>query len=174
MRKAAVAKKPVKKAKKGRVKIKPRAAAKRAPVEKARKGVVAGKALVQLKKENAGEKGGYTKLLHRAQVEAKPPASTGKLMHISDLRPGMSRVTVAGEVIDLPPPKYVLNRYRQSIKLVDATIKDGSGEITLTAWEADVDKLKLGAKVRVNEGYVSEFLGIRKLSCGKHGAIEVL
>jgi ssDNA-binding replication factor A large subunit len=44
----------------------------------------------------------------------------------------------------------------------------------LSLWNEDAEKLSVGDKVKVSNGYVGEFRGSPQLSSGKYGKIEKL
>lgn len=52
--------------------------------------------------------------------------------------------------------------------------EDSSGEIKITLWNDDVDKVGLGDKIHLKNGWCSEYQGEKQLSAGKFGEIEVL
>ena len=52
--------------------------------------------------------------------------------------------------------------------------EDDSGTIKLTLWNVDATKFKEGDKIKIINGYVSEFQGEKQLTSGKFGQIEKL
>ncbi|MEM0437919.1 MAG: OB-fold nucleic acid binding domain-containing protein [Candidatus Micrarchaeia archaeon] len=93
-------------------------------------------------------------------------------MKISEIKVGAMNGEVTGEIIDLENPREVMNKYGVKMKVATATLKDDSGEIKLTLWNDDAAKFKVGDKVKVSNGWVSEFKGTKQLSSGKGGKIE--
>jgi len=51
--------------------------------------------------------------------------------------------------------------------LWNAIGKDASGDIKITLWNDDIGKVKAGDKVKIENGYVSEWQGEMQLSTGK-------
>ena len=94
-------------------------------------------------------------------------------MKISELKSGQGKVDVVVEVKSKGEVK-VINKYGKNLKLCNVMVSDDSGEISLTLWNDDVEKIKEGDKVKVTNGYVSEFNGKLQLTSGKFGKIEVL
>jgi replication factor A1 len=92
-------------------------------------------------------------------------------MKISDLKPGTGNVTIDAEVTAIEQPRDVLTRFGKRTRVANATIKDDSGEITLSLWGEDIDKVAIGDKIKVENGWVSEFKGSPQLSAGKYGKI---
>ena len=59
-------------------------------------------------------------------------------------------------------------------RVCNAKVKDDSGEITLTLWNDDIDRVKIGDKVHIINGYVSEWQGEPQLTTGRFGKLEVV
>ncbi len=94
-------------------------------------------------------------------------------MKIKDLKKGaMGDDFVEGEIVDLGETREVMNKYGVRMKVASATLKDDSGEVKLTLWNEDTERFKVGDKVKVSNGWVSEFRGELQLSSGRKGKIE--
>jgi len=93
---------------------------------------------------------------------------------ISELRPGIGNVTISGEVTAKEEPREVVTKYGKKVRVANAVLKDDSGEITLSLWEDDVDKLNVGDKISIENGWVSEFKGNLQVSIGKYGKLTML
>ena len=60
-------------------------------------------------------------------------------------------------------------------RVATAQAKDTNGDkIKLTLWNDDIDRIKAGDKVKLTNGYVSEWQGELQLTTGRFGKIEVL
>lgn len=92
---------------------------------------------------------------------------------ISDLRPGAS-ATIEGEVASIEPTREVRTKFGKLIRVANATVSDESGQITLTLWEKDIDKVSIGDKIKIENGWVSEFKGSLQITAGKQGKLEIL
>ena len=57
---------------------------------------------------------------------------------------------------------------------ITAIAKDETGDIKLTLWNDDIEKVKSGDKVKLTNGYVSEWQGELQLTTGRFGKIEVI
>ena len=93
--------------------------------------------------------------------------------NIADLRPGAS-ATIEGEIETIEPTREVRTKFGKLIRVANATVKDSSGAITLTLWEKDIDKVSIGDKVKIDNGWVSEFKGALQITAGKQGKLEIL
>ncbi|MCD6549458.1 DNA-binding protein [Candidatus Micrarchaeota archaeon] len=93
-------------------------------------------------------------------------------MDIKDLKPGTVTV-VRGVVISKGETREVLNRFGKRMKVANVTLKDESGEITLSLWGDDIDKVKVGDKITIKDGWVSTFRNNLQLSLGRNGKLIV-
>ena len=94
-------------------------------------------------------------------------------MNLADLRDGMRRVDVEGEVSDISDPRNVTWSGGEG-RVADCMMKDDSGQIKLTLWNEDIDRVKPGSKVRITNGYTKSFRGEVTLNVGKYGKLEML
>lgn len=94
-------------------------------------------------------------------------------MKISDLTPGLGRIEIEAEVKSIEPTR-IFNKFGRELKVANAMVSDESGEIKLTLWNEDIDKIKEGSKIKITNGFVNEFQGEKQLTAGKFGKLEVL
>ncbi|MDG6918511.1 MAG: DNA-binding protein [Nitrososphaerota archaeon] len=95
-------------------------------------------------------------------------------MNIGDLRDGMRKVDAEGEIVELMEPRTVSLRTGGEARVADAQLKDETGQIKLSLWDAQIDAVKNGSKVRVANGYTNSFRGELRLNVGKYGKLSVL
>lgn len=94
-------------------------------------------------------------------------------MNISELKSGQGKVDVEGVIKSKAEPR-IFNKYGKDLKVCNAVLSNETGEIALSLWNEDVDKINVGDKIKITNGYVSEFNGIKQLTSGKFGKIEVV
>ena len=94
-------------------------------------------------------------------------------MKISELKTGQGKVDIDVQVVSVEPPRE-FNKFGRSGKVANAIVTDGSGEIKFSLWNDDCDKVKQGMKLKITNGYVSEFKGEKQLSAGKFGKFEIV
>ena len=92
---------------------------------------------------------------------------------IKDLQSKQGKVEIEAEVIEISPPRE-FNKFGKVGRVANAKIKDESGTIVLTLWNDEIDKVKVGSKIKIMNGYVSEWQGEKQLSAGRFGQIEVI
>jgi len=94
-------------------------------------------------------------------------------MNISELKSGSSKVEIECEIVSIDTTREI-NKYGRMLRVANATIKDDSGTMTLTLWNEDIDKVKAGDKIKIENGYVNEFQNKLQLTRGKFGTLTVL
>jgi len=94
-------------------------------------------------------------------------------MNISELKPGTGSVNIEAEVVSKDSEREI-NKYGRKLRVANVTIKDDSGSISLVLWNEEIDKVKEGDKIKIENGYVNEWQGTPQLTLGKFGKLTVL
>ena len=90
-------------------------------------------------------------------------------MKISELKAGMRNLSVTGKVDSVGEPRTVNLRAGGTTTVADAVISDESGNIKLALWGDDINKVRPGDKVSIENGYINTFRGENSISVGKFG-----
>ena len=93
------------------------------------------------------------------------------MRRIASLRPGEKHVDVEGVVSAISEEKVVRLRSGREARVVDAVLSDDSGSIRLSLWNDDIDKVSEGARIKIENGYVTMFRGEKKLNVGLYGRL---
>ena len=94
-------------------------------------------------------------------------------MEIKDLQIRQGNVEVVATIKDIEEPRE-FEKFGKPGRVANATIEDGSGSIKLTLWNDQIDKVKVGDKIHITNGYVNEWQGESQLTTGKFGQLEVV
>src|SRR3989338_2628743 len=94
-------------------------------------------------------------------------------MAIKDLKARQGNVELVVDIVDVGQPRE-FEKFGKSGRVANAIAKDESGDIKLTLWNEDIDKIKPGDKVKISNGYVSEWQGELQLGTGKFGKLEIV
>lgn len=94
-------------------------------------------------------------------------------MQIKDLKPKQGGVDVTVDVVDIGETRE-FNKFGKTGRVATAIAKDGTGDIKLTLWNEDIDKVKSGDKIHLTNGYVNEWQGEMQLTTGRMGKLEVV
>ncbi len=93
-------------------------------------------------------------------------------MVIKDLQPKQRNVNIVAEVTEIGDVR-TFEKFGTQGRVANAVIKDDSGTVKLTLWNDQIDKVKVGDKVEIKNGYVNEWQGEIQLTTGKLGSLEV-
>ena len=94
---------------------------------------------------------------------------------IDQLKKPQNRLEPVEGVIDtISEPRTVNLKTGGQAQVADAILKDETGQIKLSLWDAQIKMVKQGSKVRVENGYISSFRGENALNVGKYGKLQVL
>ena len=93
-------------------------------------------------------------------------------MKVKELEAKKAVDSIEVEVVEVDEPRTWSNA-RGSGRVTSATVKDETGEVKLTLWNDDVDKVKKGDKILIENGWVSEFQGDKQLSSGRFGKLTI-
>lgn len=93
-------------------------------------------------------------------------------MKISELTPGTGNVNLEVEVVSVSEPREI-NKYGRQLRVADVVVRDDSGSITLVLWNDNIDKVSVGAKAVIKNGYVNTWQDKVQLTLGKFGSIDL-
>ncbi|MFQ6075763.1 MAG: OB-fold nucleic acid binding domain-containing protein [Candidatus Bathyarchaeia archaeon] len=93
-------------------------------------------------------------------------------MRVSELRSGMRRVSVTARVVEISAPRDVVTRYGEA-RVATAIVADDTGQIEMSLWDDQIERVSVGDEVEVENGYVTEFRGKPQLNVGRYGRLTV-
>lgn len=97
------------------------------------------------------------------------------MTNISQLNKPQNRLEpVEGTIDSISEPRTVNLKTGGEAKVADAILKDDTGKIKLTLWDAQIKMVKSGSKVRIENGYITNFKGENSLNVGKYGKLTVI
>ncbi len=94
-------------------------------------------------------------------------------MKINEIQRGSSNVTLQAKIIDISDSRDVQTKYGKK-SVADATLEDDSGQITLTLWEENITKVRVGDNISVSGAYVTEFRDKLQLNLPRSGKLEIV
>ena len=94
-------------------------------------------------------------------------------MQIKDLKPKQGNVDIVVDVVDVGAPRE-FQKFGKPGKVATAIAKDETGDIKLTLWNEDIEKVNAGDKIHLINGYISEWQGEMQLTTGRMGKLEVV
>lgn len=93
-------------------------------------------------------------------------------MKINELKPGMRGVNVEGKIDSVTEPRSVNLRTGGTAQVADALISDETGQIKLSLWDDQINLVKQGDNVAIENGYTQAFRGENSLNIGRYGKIK--
>ena len=93
-------------------------------------------------------------------------------MNIADLKPGMRGVNVEAKIDNITESRTVNLRAGGTAQVADATISDESGSIKLSLWDDQIETVKQGDKISIENGYTQAFRGDNSLNIGRYGKLK--
>ena len=94
-------------------------------------------------------------------------------MKIKELKGGMSVPEIIVEVVS-KGEKRDFATAKASGSLCNCAVKDSSGEIKLTLWNEQIDLVEEGQKIKLENGWVSQYKGELQLGTGRNGTLTVV
>lgn len=94
-------------------------------------------------------------------------------MKISELTPKMGNAEIEADVVEVSDARE-FSKFGKVGRVANAIIEDSSGKVKLTLWNEQVDQVSAGDKIKIKNGYVSEWQGEMQLSTGRMGTLEVV
>ena len=96
-------------------------------------------------------------------------------MKVIELQNGAKRVDITVKIDEKGETRDVNSRFKdESYKVASATVSDDSGTIKLTLWNEQIDQVKVGDTIKIENGYITTFRGEDQLNVGKYGKLTVL
>lgn len=94
-------------------------------------------------------------------------------MQVKDLKPKQGNVDIVIDVVDVGAVRE-FQKFGKPGRVATALAKDETGDIKLTLWNEDIDKVNAGDKVHLVNGYVNEWQGEMQLTTGRMGKFEII
>jgi replication factor A1 len=108
----------------------------------------------------------------RREIARQNPAPSH--LKIENLRVGMKKINVSGEVLQVSEPSKVHTQFRDNAVVSNAVIGDETGKVLLCLWDQQVNTVHVGDCVEVKNAHVAMFKGEKQLRLGKNGVISPL
>lgn len=92
---------------------------------------------------------------------------------IKDLEVKQGNVELIAEVVEIGEVRE-FSKFGKAGRVATAIIKDDSGQVKLSLWNEQIDKIHAGDKVHIKNGYVSEWQGEKQITTGRLGTIDII
>ncbi|MFH1822009.1 MAG: hypothetical protein ABH852_06210 [Methanobacteriota archaeon] len=95
-------------------------------------------------------------------------------MKASEVKPDMRRIELELTIVEMEEPRAYTKRDGREGRVASAIGEDDSGRVKVSLWDADVDRVKVGNKIKITNGYSRSFRDEVQISSGLYGKLEVL
>ena len=92
---------------------------------------------------------------------------------LKDVKPGMENLNLIVKVVRVGFSKIVSTRFGEA-KTALALIEDQTGKLNLKLWRDQVDLVKSGDLIRIENGFAIQFGGVTEINVGSRGHITVI
>ena len=93
-------------------------------------------------------------------------------MKISELKAGTGNASIEGEITELEAARDVMGKFGKRLRVASAKVQDDSGVITRSLWNEDTERFAKGDKIKITDGWVSDYKGELRISAGRNGKLE--
>lgn len=93
--------------------------------------------------------------------------------NIADLEVHQKNVNIEGKVIEVGTVREFV-KFGKPGKVCNAVVEDDTAKVQLTLWNDQIGQIKVGDKIRIQNGYVNEWQGEKQITTGRAGTLEVL
>jgi GNAT superfamily N-acetyltransferase len=103
----------------------------------------------------------------RAKWFEKRIGDAEAIVPIASLREGMNNVVVEGKVVEKSYPRIVRSKKTgETLTVANAALEDDSGRIVMVLWDKQFEIVKVGSRLRVENGYTNSYSGVTQLNIG--------
>ncbi|HII65568.1 TPA: hypothetical protein HA295_02220, partial [Candidatus Woesearchaeota archaeon] len=86
-------------------------------------------------------------------------------MKVKELQSKQGNVNIELDILDVGPSRE-FQKFGKPGRVSTAVAKDDTGDVKLTLWNDEIDQVKGGDRIRITNGYVSEWQGELQVSTG--------
>jgi replication factor A1 len=117
--------------------------------------------------------GVYKTCLQKLFKETRKTSKWVIIMGIKDITSRQGGINLEAEVIDKGPVRE-FQKFGRPGRVCTARIKDETGQCNLSLWNEQIDQVNAGDKIKLIDGYASEWQGEVQVTSGRNGTIEVV
>ncbi|MCS7131464.1 MAG: DNA-binding protein [Hadesarchaea archaeon] len=95
-------------------------------------------------------------------------------MKASEVKPAMRNIDLDLRIVEIEEPRPYISKSGREGRVTTAVGEDDSGRIKISLWDKDIDRVKVGSRIRIHNGYSRLFRDEIYVSAGMYGRLEVL
>lgn len=95
-------------------------------------------------------------------------------MKVNEVRQDSRRIELELKVVEVGEVRTYTRRDGTEGRVASAVGEDDTGRIKVSLWDADVDRVKVGSRIKITNGYAKLYRDEIQVSAGTYGKLEVL
>lgn len=95
-------------------------------------------------------------------------------MKANEIKPGMRRIDLELRIVKKSEPHSFVSEKTGRGRVCTAVGEDDSGQIKVSLWNEDIDRVNEGDQIRIKGGYSRLFKDEVHVSSGRYGELEVI
>ncbi|MCD6247961.1 MAG: DNA-binding protein [Hadesarchaea archaeon] len=95
-------------------------------------------------------------------------------MKAKEVRPAMRNIDLELRIVEKSEPRTYISRQGREGRVATAVGEDDSGQIKVSLWDDDIDRVNVGDLIRIQNGYSRLFRDEVHVSAGMYGKLEVI
>jgi uncharacterized OB-fold protein len=96
-------------------------------------------------------------------------------MYITDLRPNRVVDDLELHVVEVREPREVVTKYGKESRVAVAVAEDDKGnQVNLSLWDGEIERVEVGMRVRITNGWARTFQDELQVSAGLHGKLSIV
>jgi replication factor A1 len=88
--------------------------------------------------------------------------------------PGSRRVDLELTIVETEEPRPYTRRDGGEGRVMTAVGEDETGKIKISIWDDDIEKVAVGSRIKITNGYARLFRNEVHVSAGLYGKLEVI
>jgi replication factor A1 len=94
-------------------------------------------------------------------------------MKVSDLKPNTAIDVLILDILSVGEPRE-FSTFKGSGRVCNADAKDETGKVKLSLWNEQIEQIAEGQKIKIENGWATEYKGSLQVSTGKRGTLTVM
>jgi len=97
----------------------------------------------------------------------------GSPVKVADIKEGSRNLTVVGKITEIGEARTVTTRFGPA-RVATGILEDETGSVRLNLWREQIDKIRVGDTVKLENAFARVFNNQNELNIGKDGRITIL
>ncbi|MFN4133035.1 MAG: DNA-binding protein [Candidatus Hadarchaeales archaeon] len=95
-------------------------------------------------------------------------------MKVAEIGPGSRRIDIELTIVEVGEPRPYARRDGGEGRVATAVGEDETGRIKISLWDGEIDRVSVGSRIKISNGYAKIFRDEVHISAGMYGKLEVI